>query len=325
MILRFKIRNPLLITGPKRERWDGQTRFTYKRLQCSMGLICSSPFDDSRENYSHFVEDLEFTIREDPPKNTIQSLIDTRAYQRLINIMRTIVNRCLRSIRNFGRVAGVHELPRVEDQETEELLELWHAEASVDGLNWMPIGQGSNFYRLAMGRLFGLARTGTTIEDAKLDMQRWAEIEKAIHDDLSPLPEQEFIVNASEHLHLRNFRLALVESVIGLEIVLSRYLSTYLHIHKKVPQARIEDFLSPNLTLSTRLSGLLDLTLPLDVLHQINLGNIRKAVGWRNKVVHVTGQIPDGISNSELREVISAVLDFTQRLGTLTQQLEAEA
>jgi hypothetical protein len=64
-------------------------------------------------------------------------------------------------------------------------------------------------------------------------------------------------------------------------------------------------------------------SLPRGLLQQINLGNIRKAVGWRNKVVHVTGQLPDGISNSELRETISAVLDLTQWLGTHTQQQEA--
>ncbi|HEX9868845.1 MAG TPA: hypothetical protein VGC99_09670 [Candidatus Tectomicrobia bacterium] len=155
----------------------------------------------------------------------------------------------------------------------------------------------------------------------KLDTHTWAEIVEAIRDDLPVLPEQEFTVNAREHLDLRNFRLALVESVIGLEIVLHRHLLAYLRIHKKVPQTRVQEFLSPNLTLATRLSGLLDLTLPPDALQQINLGNVRKAVGWRNKVVHVTGRLPDGISHSELREAISAVLELTQQLGDLEQQM----
>jgi uncharacterized protein YutE (UPF0331/DUF86 family) len=82
------------------------------------------------------------------------------------------------------------------------------------------------------------------------------------------------------------------------------------------------EFLSPNLTLSTRLAGLLDLTLPLDVLQQIKLDHIRRAVRWRNTVVHRTGRLPEGISNAQLREAISAVLDLTQRLGALTPQGE---
>jgi hypothetical protein len=156
-------------------------------------------------------------------------------------------------------------------------------------------------------------------------MHRWAEIEKAIQDNKSPLPEQEFTVNASEHLYLRNFRLALVESVIGLEIVLSRHLRTYLHTQKKAPEARIGEFLTPNLTLNMRLSGLLVLTLPPDVFQQIDLDTIKKAVRWRNQVVHKTGQLPGGIPNAELRETISAVLELTQRLGTLAPQGEVGA
>jgi hypothetical protein len=290
-----------------------------------MGLVLPNPSDPPIEvDKDLFVRvggHLKFTVREDPPGNTIQSLLDTRAYGRLVTIMRAIANRCLRAIRNFGRVYRLHEIPRVESHEAESLLGLWHAEMSVDGLNWAPIVQRSSFFDVK-GIFTALGIGIPTVKGALLDMHRWAEIEKAIQDDWSPLPEQEFTVNASEHLHLRNFRLALVESVIGLEIVLSRYLSTYLRIHKKVPPARIEDFLSPNLTLSTRLSGLLDLALPSDILQQLNLSNIRKAVAWRNKVVHVTGQLPDGISNAELREAISAVLDLTQRLGSLTQQQE---
>jgi hypothetical protein len=322
MILRFKIQRALLITGPKPEFWKGQTTFTYKRLQCSMGILFDRPLpDESQERYSSFAFNLEFTIREDPPGKILQSLIDARAYKRLLTIMCSIVNRCLRAIRNAGRVYTLHEIPGVEDEEAPLLLDLWHAEMSLDGLNWTPILPESSYPR---GPSISVFRSMEfEIERKELDLHRWAEIQRVIQDDLPLLPEQEFAINASEYLHRRNFRLALVESIIGLEIVLSRYLTAYLHIHKKIPQTRIEEFLSPNLTLSTRLSGLLDLTLPPDALQQINLSNVRKAVTWRNKVVHGTGRLPDGVPHAELREAISAVLDLTQRLGVLTQQMIA--
>jgi hypothetical protein len=283
MLLRFHIPELLFVISPTPESCEGQTTFTYKQLQCSLEVVLEAgAWDNPRgAGFVGMVRELKFTVRQEPRGNTIQSLIDTRAYRRLVTIMRTIANRCLRAIRNVGKVPSVHELPPVvEDYEAEVLLEILHAEVSVDGLNWTQIIQRIDV--VESRRLFSLLVMPRIIYE-NLDMHRWAEIEKVIQDDLPPLPELEFTVNAIEHLHLRNFRLALVESVIGLEIVLSRYLRIYLRTQKKVPEARIDDFLTPDLTLYTRLSGLLDFTLPPDVFQQINLGDIRKAVRWRHR------------------------------------------
>jgi hypothetical protein len=257
---------------------------------------------------------LEFTAREDPPGKMLQSFIDARDYKRLATIMLTIVNRCFRAIRHAGMVYNVNEIPEIEDQEAEPLLGLWGTKVSVDGLSWTLLSQQWGAPSLRPIINFWAVK----INPGRLNFDRWAEIEEAIRDDLPVLPEQEFTLNAIEHLHVRNFRLALVESIIGLEIVLSRYLSAYLRLHKKVPQSRIKGFLSPQLTLNSRLSVLLDLTLPQDVLQQINLGHVRKAVGWRNKVIHDTGQLPRGIPHAELTEAIAAVLDLIHLLAELT-------
>lgn len=323
MILRFRIPRGLHVTGPTQESCEVQTTFPYKRLQCSIGLDLLVPPYESFGSYDAMASGFNFTVREDPPGTMIQSLVNARDYKRLATIMRVIINRCLRAIRTFGRMYSIHELPRIEDHEAERLLGVWfwRAEVSGDGRNWIPAVQESRYFDGE--NVFNPVGLNAPID--MLDMRRWVDIEKAIQDDWSPSPEQEFTVNASEHLYLRNFRLALIESIIGLEIVLSRYLSTYLRVHKKVPEARIREFLTPNLTLNTRLSGLLDLTLPPDVLQQVDLDIVRKAVRWRNQVVHRTGQLPDGIANADLREAITAVLDLTQRLGTLAQQVEAEA
>src|SRR5690349_11986639 len=74
-------------------------------------------------------------------------------------------------------------------------------------------------------------------------------------------PEDEFLTNTRWHIRNGNLRLALVDSVIGLEIVLARFLDSYLRVIKSVPDSRIRKFIKPDLGITARLAAILDLTL----------------------------------------------------------------
>jgi hypothetical protein len=116
-------------------------------------------------------------------------------------------------------------------------------------------------------------------------------------------------------LRLKNFRLALLEAIIGLEIVLTRFLKAYLHVYKSTPVNRIDTFLSAKFPLTARLSGALDLTLDAGDLQAIDLNRVLTAVRWRNRVVHRTGHLPEGITDEEKTKVIVAVLDLVEKLA----------
>jgi len=124
---------------------------------------------------------------------------------------------------------------------------------------------------------------------------------------------------------MKNFRLALMESIIGLEIVLTRYLTEYLRVYKGFSKKRIEDFISRELTLSLRLAGLLDLTLPQTDLQVIDFDKVRLAVTWRNRVTHRTGHLPQGIPESIIIGNILEVLKLTHILGNRAQQISASS
>jgi hypothetical protein len=151
----------------------------------------------------------------------------------------------------------------------------------------------------------------------ELDIFYWSRIKEVLEDNLEIAPEDEFLTNTIGHLRGCNFRLALIDAVIGLEIVLTRYLKCYLAIIKGMSKKRIEAFLSNAVGLTPRLAGILDLTIHESYLKDIKLDQVLKAVNWRNRIVHETGQLPPDVPIARLREHIDAVLNLARTLAEL--------
>jgi hypothetical protein len=80
---------------------------------------------------------------------------------------------------------------------------------------------------------------------------------------------------------------------------------------------QIELFLSNAFGLTPRLAGILDLTIHESYLKDIKLDQVLKAVNWRNRIVHETGQLPPDVPMATLREHIYAVLDLARTLADL--------
>jgi hypothetical protein len=320
MKLRYEIPLELFITAPTEELLGLQTSFSYRGCVVHMNITGEDRELNSsistEDRYYRVAQSLHLIMAEEPNRNILQALISPPDYPGLTNLLRKAANRCLRAIRNFGGVSLLRELTSDDDESPEQCLRHWQVEASKDGTTWSSLVPAATFEEL----LTRLARQRAT---PQLNARKWPEVEEAIQDNLLPLPEQEFTINAMEHLRLKNFRLALLEAIIGLEIVLTRYLRTYLSVFKGISKERIKEFLSPQLTLSTRLSGILDLMLSPDDLQHIDRTRVRTAVQWRNDVVHKKGHIPQVPTDSEKTETIFAVLHLTQRLGIIEQQISA--
>lgn len=261
-------------------------------------------------------ERIKITLGGDDTAHELWQRIGNSEWRDLVQILRTVINRCLRGIRNFGIVPSLHSLRENPNENAEAILRTWRAEVEANG-DWQKLLPEVVLF--ALGTL--LSTTSPTVP-SELDVVRWSSIEEAIQDDLEPPPELEFTTNAIEHLRLGNQRFSLLEAIIGLEIVLTRWLTVYLTAEKGLSKTRIRQFLSPDLGLGARLAAVLDLTLDRRTLKTIDLTKVLSAVRWRNHVVHRTGKLPDDLSEELIRDSIAKVLVLIGVLALTTEKLE---
>lgn len=253
-----------------------------------------------------------FVSEKDESKTILKSLVeDSSKHLRLIEILKEISNRIIRNLRNFGLVTNSNEIYDLDNDVRFYLLN-WNVQISVDDIKWesLLIKTDGILSQLAMLRIpdYGIKRE-------LLLAGYWPDIEEAIQDDLEPPPEQEFLANTYEHLSKNNFRLALVESIISLEIVLSQFLEAYLKLNFNFPNRRVKKFLNPDLGLTSRISGLLDLTLEKDEIAKIDINNILKAIEWRNHIIHKTGHLPVNLEGKIIKTKIGNVIELTYLLS----------
>jgi len=325
MRVRCQVPLSLFVIGPSVDSLALGAEFRHKHFRVTLSLPGSVPVSDDSfpEDSRHFrsVTDLQLQIEEvKEGKFKLTELVgEPTRHPELFRLLAQIVNRVLRSIRNFGVVAQVGEIhPQYKDAET--YLEKWGVEFSEDGENWKLI------YPLP-DTIGGFAALFTAQDYSKLGTLRairWPDTVEAIQDNLEPGPEQEFLTNAVEHLERRNYRLALVESIVCLEIVLNDYLKEYLATGKGIPSDRIKNFLTPDIGLTARVSVLLDLTLSREDLKSVEIDHVLQAIDWRNKIVHKTGRLPEGIAEETIRQKIVSVFELAMLLAFKRDQIKAE-
>ena len=244
----------------------------------------------------------------------ITDLIAPPAHEDLLNLIDGATMKAIRVIRNVGFVPELPEsLPRNES--LEEILRSWQPEVSSDGTTWAKVLPPVSELKYSM--LFGFAGRSGFASKAELKITYWSRIKEVLEDNLEIAPEDEFLTNTIGHLRACNFRLAIVDAVIGLEIVLTRYLRSYLATVKKMPDHRIKSFLRNDFGLTPRLAGILDLTIHESYLKDLKLDHVLQAVTWRNHIVHKTGRLPSHIPVEKVREHIDAVLGLAHTLAEL--------
>lgn len=330
MKVSFKYPLDLYVVGPSRESLDLKTSFLQEpRYSVKLCLEGQEPLELKEgppetkffRRITVLAFEIECTSAELSELERFKLLVkDNKKRQELLNMLVEVINRALNNIRNFGTVTHIREVYPRED-EVEVYLRHWQVKFSEND------GEYQDILPMPKGLLSLLLLPSPPAARAtpELRTSSWPDIEEAIQDNLKPSPEQEFLTNTIEFLRTGNLRMALLESIICLEIVLTQYLRAFLVIDKKMPPNRInEKFLTPRLELSTRLAGLLDLTLYSDDLKKIDIQKVLEAVKWRNHIVHRTGNFPPQLKENDLRERISSVITLTLLLAERRDQIQAQ-
>ena len=330
MMLRVRIPQPLFLCGVSE---DGlkvvSVSFSYNRYAMTLTFeggevkkatwVEPGGFPQWYREVTHAMLVLTETERSDRP---IMDLIPPAAHEDLLSLIEEATMKAIRVIRNVGFVPELPEsLPR--NELLEETLHSWHPELSSDGTTWSRVPTAIPI--VGFHSLFGFAGRSGFASKAELNMPYWSRIKEVLDDNLEIEPEDEFLTNTIGHLRACNFRLAIVDAVIGLEIVLTRYLKSYLATVKKMPDHRIKSFLRNDFGLTPRLAGILDLTIHESYLKDVKLDQVLQAVTWRNHIVHKTGQLPSHVPVVRVREHIDAVLGLAHTLAELYVNTSASA
>jgi hypothetical protein len=326
MFLRFLIRQTIYLIGRNRDELDISVNFNHASYAVKLTMPGEEVFEIPKAadfgRFCRIAIGLQFELTDEgkatPP---LSELAKVENHSDLLRLMREVAIKVFRAIRNFGIIPEMPEtLPEGSTQRGDFKSELrkWNPEISSDGKSWVEI---CPFQKLGEALIFYKLYGQEEFEKAELNVFLWPEIVEALEDNKNPTPENEFLTNAIGHLRMQNFRLAVIDSIIGLEIVLTQFLSNYLGISKGIPKKRIENFLSPEMGITARLSASLNLTLHESYLKKIDFDKVLKVVQWRNAIVHKTGGLPS-IPEDNLRENISAVLKL---IGLLAERRDDEA
>jgi hypothetical protein len=272
---------------------------------------------DPEKRYFQTIGSLEIKISDNEQPVRLPAPVLTN-WPEIRTLIAGVAIRCVRTIRNYGCVPNLKECHEALDADPKELFEQWHFEWSTDEHGWTALAPPDPI-KLMFGRPLG-----HTDRYASLSTMDWSTIVEALEDDLLPRPEDEFSTNAIEHFQGKNHRLAIIEAVIGLEIVLARFLREYLSAKKGFSTKQVLDFVNPNLQLTHRLNGVLYLILDSDHLKGLDLASVWKTVGWRNRIVHAEGHVPAGVTEDAIRKGLSATLVLIRRLGFETMMIHDE-
>lgn len=314
-MIRFELPVSLTLLSPRADAFNYlQGRFVQGNLEVSYRTMHSAPVEvpdlPESSRYVSLCRSLQIEITESGTSE-LHDLVAARSWPEVRSRLISVVNRVLRALRNFGFAVHVTELS-TEDDSAESQLSTWDLKiVDAVGEETEPLAQANPFAFLLSAR-----RSGPSSE---INISRWPDIMEAIEDDRRPGPEHEFVANAIEHARLRNFRYALLEAVIGLEIVVARYLRLSLQ-RRGFSENRIDNFLSPQLTLRDRIAILLELTGAGDDTRAIDVNRVLEAISWRNKLIHEQGHLPADLSDDVLRDRIRAVVTL---VGLVARRHEA--
>lgn len=326
MNVRFSVPFVVLIVGPSPESLGWATKFKHRGLWAEVVAEGDAPLhsDEAPADQQHFrlTRELAFVVSPDDETEAARltgMVNDKVRWGHLVSVLISITNRVLRSVRNFGCVPNINEV-KGNEENLQAFMQRWKVSHSVADNTWQPLvpvataGGGFN-------ALLGLVGSSTT-DMPLMRSGSWRVVEEAIQEDLFPGPEREFLVNAIELLRVGNLRMAVMESVIGLEIALARYLNTYLEKRRGLSSIRVKSFVNPQLGLTDRVAILLDLTIGDRLKELVSIEDVLLAVRMRNHVVHKTGHLDPNVPEESVHKGVNAVLLLTDILANEWLQIE---
>ncbi|WP_336101971.1 hypothetical protein [Paenibacillus phytohabitans] len=310
MRLRWSIPIELYILSNDEVQTCYKIKFEYKGMESVVEFISEfsgQKIQNDKTSFNYYkTKYIQFTIEDKPDSDNVSQLIEDR--KKLTKTMFKLTNRVIKNLRVHGLIPYLHELVLMDENYYDFLFDSLNPTFSSDNINWKNVSD----FRISI--LNNLSRYPNDLVKREsnysfsMDYGRWEKVREQIIAD-NPIPtELDLYLNSIEHLRSKNYRLSVLESVIGLEVALTGFLREYLKNRKKFTKKKIEEFLKPEFGLSARLSGLLDLTINPKSLEQVNLETVKNVVNWRNKIVHSIGQIPEGVSEQQIEDGIEQVL-----------------
>ena len=332
MKLIFKVPLEFSIVGPSPESLNIPVSFKHKSCVVRVSFFGKDEPNfleslPSNEKYFKGITQLSFEIEADEStkkgKELLNQAEDKDKHYDLLLFLTKVVNRVLRNIRNFGIVPHIHEIG-VEPDKIEAFLYRWSVEISVAGKEAMPLSKMPEDRKDMIKFIALLHVQSREHEFPVLYISNWPEIKEAIQDNLQSPLENELLTNTHEFLRVGNNKMAILESVTCLDIILSQYLKIFLTNRKNLDTKRIGKFLTTQFGLTARIAGLLDLTLSKESLKYVNIEGVLQAIKWRNDIVHKYGHLPSGVSNNDLKQAIEDTLNLIYILVRERDQIIAE-
>jgi hypothetical protein len=304
MFIKFKIDLKMSIYGEK-DSLEPQIIFNHDEFKCKLyfkgGKVNYSPITQNGfiGGYKHFIDCEYLTITISDFKDKLKLLITSGEFIKILKLIILIANRCIRSLRIYGWVTNLHEFNwSLTSNDLENILVYLNVEKSEDGKSWQRLIDKYSF----SSYLAFLYSSKVIEENSQLYMFNWEGIKESIQDDScvkreKEVNEMEFVINAIENLRKDNIRTALIESIIGLEIILTKYIKGYFKIIKS------------------------ELTFEEIELRKINLKNILTAIKWRNNIIHKTGDFPLSVNKKDKIKIISELINFIHLLELKVMQI----
>ena len=325
----------------KKKSFNTEAKFIHKKYEINMWLEGEKITKNERgsENktlYTKKCNSLNFIVKDDN-LNTIKNFIQSKNTKKIIELLISVGNRCIRVIRNYGLVYNLHELTLDLEGNLKYILAGFEIKKKSNRNRWKPLYKINEQEELINAMVFIKTEPDyySSSSFSELDMSNWEEIKEVIKENLPIPPEREFTVNALEHTKKNNLRSAVVESIIGLEIILTKYLKNYL-ISQNIPKKRIDKkFLTPDVGLTARVSVMLDLSIKKQLNNIamnskskeqfddfVNIDDILEIIRWRNNIIHKAGNIPKNVSRINIKDGINKVLLLVNLLATFNRHLE---
>jgi len=316
MFLKFNLPISINLTANEKECLnDTLINFNYKKYSCFLNLKSEKDIIENKEKeeitYARNYYGISITV-EDNNKGMIGKFIKDKSMVEILKLINTISNRCLLVFRNYGYLTKVKEyFLQLDSKDTEQLKSFFvMLDTKISKKNNNEYEKILEYlgFKIDLGEEFTrswLQKSYFNIFDEEyLDYNIWLEIKDALENNLEITEERYFSVNSLEHIYNNNIRLAVIETVISLEIAVNKYLKDYLRF-KNIPNDRIRNLINSKTGIHSMVSVLLDLSIEEELMEAIKIDEVLKLIILRNKIIHENKKIPK--ESSEQKEIFSQI------------------
>lgn len=302
-----------LITSEKEYFNNTSINFNYKNYNCFLELKSTKDIEENTEkekiSYMRNHHAISIII-EDNSKGTIENFVKEQSMVQILNLINSISNRCLLIFRNYGNLTKVKEFSLKLDMEDKEQFKsffmMLDVKISKNNMKYEKILKILGFKYEFYEEFCSWFQNSyfDAYHEEYLDYDTWLDIKNALENNYEITEERFFYVNSLEHIYNHNIRLAVIETVISLEIVVTKYLKDYLKF-KNIPNDRIGGLINPHIGIYSMVSVLLDLSIEEEVMKLFKIDDVLKLIHLRNDIIHNNKQIPKEFSKQ--KEILNQI------------------